>query len=512
MEPPSDQKTSQAARPSWMGRPVQTLEQLRRLPYGAERDTAVLKMLAACTAEELKTVIMDPASRLHERSAAMKQWAELEPQGCFQWYRAITPSQWLLVSGYDDLTSVLFRTWARKDPEAAMRAARSVAHREDFSSAQWEVASAVMGTDLTKGLRLACDPGMPVSPNSRLTAALWEKDPAAFVKSAGELLSSGVENRFLNEGRTKALELWYKQDPAAAWAAVNAMPRTDRVRLLPQLLKQATAAAGVEQAAALLSSVPAGSVKSRAGRELLKSWAKTDPEAAIAWMGQNLPSNRADAMGQIITSAAETHPEKALKLVSGLEAGPMRDRAMAGLADGVGDDAEKAAPVVSWLLSQPADEGRRGALGKLTSAWVEQSPEQADAFLKSAAPGEVPDGLAADLAHYHFSNGADSALKWALTLGENQREQAVSSIIYRSAVSGNVDQTMTMGLLRALPEGQAGEQALQAVIYGSLRTREGFGAMAAALPENLKAAAVKQVRGWKEGSRGQAEVLKALGQ
>lgn len=503
-------KAVQRDRPAWMGQPARTLERIHHLPAGVERDSAVLKLLASATPEELKTLILDPGSRLHERSGAMKRWAELEPQSCFDWYRELSPGELKRVGGYDDLTAVLFRTWAEKDSDAALRAARAVAHRGEFSSAQWEVISGVMRTDLTKGLKLAFDPNVPVPDNSRLTASLWEKDPAGFLKAAGELLSSGVDNRFLEEGRTKALKLWHQQDPGAAWAAVVALPRRDRTRMLPQLVELTMNDEGVEKAAALLTTVPEGDARINSSRKLLDTWAARDPDAAVKWMEQNVGSGKSEAMQRIIVAAAETQPEKALQLVSGLEAGPMRDRAMAGLADGVRDEGGKAAPVLAWLLNQPSDEGRRAALGKLSSAWVEESPEQADAFLKSAPPGGVPEGLAGDLARWHFSKGADSALKWALTLGDRERVQAVSSVVYRSAVSGNVDQTM--GLLRALPAGDSREQALQAVLYGSLREEENPGTMAAALPTDLKEEAARQVRGWSEDIRGRAELLKALGQ
>lgn len=492
-----------------MGNPVLTLQQIHQLPYGAERDLAVLKMLASSTPEELKTVITDPASQLHERSAAMKEWAEREPRQCFDWYAGLSPGERDRVNGYDDLTAVLFRTWAEKDPDAALSAARGVAYRGEFADARWEVVAGIMRKDLAKGLKLAFDPAINVPKNSRLTAGLWEQDPGAFVKASGELLSSGVNNRFLDEGRTKALQLWHERDPAAAWEAVVALPRQDRSRMLPQLMGLIIESAGPESAAAQLAAVPEGQAKTMAGRKLLSEWASTDPDAAVAWMNQNVSAERTSAMSRIVSATAETHPEKALQLVAGLEAGPMRDRSIAGLTDSVKNDEEKAAPVLAWLLSQPADAGRREGLGKLTSVWVEKSPEQADAFLKSAAPGDIPDGLASDLAQWHFSKGADSALKWAQGLGEEQRAQAVSSVIYRSAVSGDLENTV--GLLRSLPAGEAQDQALQAVIYGSMRSDAEPEALAAALPSALKTAAAAQVRGWKESAYGRAELLKALG-
>ncbi|MDB6070361.1 MAG: hypothetical protein JWL81_1532 [Verrucomicrobiales bacterium] len=489
-----------------LDRPVESLSKLRSLPYGAERDRAVLTLLSAADPGQLKAILADPATRLHERSAAVKQWAEKDPTGCFEWYRDLTPARRELVEGYDNLLAVMMRTWAAQDPAAALKAARSVAHRTEFVDAPWEVISAVIASDLTKGLRLACDSATFSSTTSRLTAGLWEKNPGAFVKAAGELRASGTWNYFLDEGRTKALEMWHAQAPAAALATVSALPRDDRARLLPRLMELTFDKDGVDAAAAMVAGQPAGDVKERTARVLLEKWAATDPVAAAKWMDDNVPSNRSEAMVTIIRAAAETQPALALEIAAGLDPGPMRDRAMVGIADAAGGDSEHAAPVLSWLLTQPGDPARRTALGKLTDHWIETAPDQAEAFLKSAKPGEIPDGLASGLAARHFADGAPQALAWAQGLDGTQRDQAVSSVFYRAGIETPPDETV--GLLRRVPAAER-EAALQAVLYGSLRAKGG-GGLAAVLPAEFKTLARQQVESWPAKMEGRDALLQSL--
>ena len=160
-------------------------------------------------------------------------------------------------------------------------------------------------------------------------------DPYAFdvVMRDGRRNNEAVWNGFFDEGRLKALELWHQRDPAAALATFSSLPRDDRARLLPELVRLTMESAGPVAAAAMLESQPAGDVRERASKKLLESWAGTVPIAAIRWMDNHVPTNHAGTMQAVIKAAAGSQPEMALKISSGLEPGPMRDRAMVGIAD-----------------------------------------------------------------------------------------------------------------------------------------------------------------------------------
>ena len=144
--------------------------------------------------------------------------------------------------------------------------------------------------------------------------------------------------------------------------------------------------------------------------------------------------------------------------------------------------------MLAWLLTQPPDPARRTALGKLTDQWVRRSPAEADAFLKAAVAGDVPEGLPVQLAGHYFSKGASSALAWARGMDGAKRAQAMSAIFYRAGGATPPDETV--GLIRRLPVAEQ-DSALQAVLHGSV-WQEGTGEnLAAALPAPMKASALR---------------------
>ncbi len=206
---------------------------------------------------------------------------------------------------------------------------------------------------------------------------------------------------------------------------------------------------------------------------VLKTWARSNPEEALAWAQANAPATTANegdqggrwggegnlAVNSVITQLAHTNINRALEVastqptgrhsrladslvselitqrgleesrsaVSSLPAGSFRDSATAELA---GRLAAKNAPeTASWVMSLPQGEGRTRALSEVIDQWAKSDPATAGAYLTQLPATPENDPAKRSFAYNILSKDPEGAMAWAGSISDpDQRTRTVDSL------------------------------------------------------------------------------------
>lgn len=300
----------------------------------------------------------------------------------------------------DRARRLIFREWLKKDPQAALDAARK---------SGW-------GQSMTRQLhRLA------------LVMDEWAKlDPASAAAALTDLPKEGpdFERKRLNES---VLSAWYRQDPAAArnWAANTADP-AHRDSLLSMADELAATTPAAKTAALLTNPQPDHFTLVNTFGE----WLSTEPAAAMQKMMSIPPkdkfwqNNAADvAEWWAINSRGETSPEKFLENISTVPPGPQREAILRGLADyGASNDI----PFAKRMISEMTEGRERAqAVSGLTELWMRKDPVKTSEWLTSLPPdSDSRNSGVARFAEGLAPDDPERAAQWAATMPDNFWQKA----------------------------------------------------------------------------------------
>jgi hypothetical protein len=224
------------------------------------------------------------------------------------------------VEGRYELMNTVFQKWAMVDPDAALEYVKNCKVRSFQSMAISSCFSGLAQADPERAkVELA---GLPKGDLRRMAgmatvAALSERDPEA----ACDLLArEPVPGGFGSYYAASALAAWAKKDPKAAAERLASMPR-DRVD---------------EECASAIAT----------------SWAKTDPDAALAWAKTQKGDWKNGAASSVYRSLALTDPAATWERLKN-EPGHLRGRLVGTVLDVVADeDPEQAFAMLGSLQSK----------------------------------------------------------------------------------------------------------------------------------------------------------------
>lgn len=241
----------------------------------------------------------------------VERWAALDPRGAlrhFQRFPAADPE--------GRLSGVVFGTWGRADPAAALIEAM----RRDDGPARHAAVEAVIlaqcGEDPADAFALlnnlpedACD---RLELRAQVLRRWAENDPEAAVAAISDLSFS--ESGALS---VKLAEGWAEKDPGAALKWVEGLPSSDsRQEALASVVEtwaeQDPAAAGN-----YVGEFPPGALRVAMLCSVARGMAAADPRQAIAWVEANsFADDRNEAFDEIFLEYAETAPREALELAA----------------------------------------------------------------------------------------------------------------------------------------------------------------------------------------------------
>ena len=267
------------------------------------------------------------------------------------------------------LLSAAFAAWATHDADAALRRADSLdlVQREWASMAVWEVSNVHDDPQRAWQETLASQSGLRRLDALRYVVLNWTETAPAEALAAIDALPVSSEKKHL---QFMALYGWAREDAEAALRWAQERPEEEhQVPVLLSFMAEDAPLKAIELAMATDAKHRQGAVK-----QVIDSWAETDPQAAFEWILSNRSSLADVALAaKPLEHLAGTAPRQALALAERLDNTPRRLAISAILEQWAAHDAPAAA---AWLDSSSAElDGNR--IAKIAEAYAQQRGEEA---------------------------------------------------------------------------------------------------------------------------------------
>ena len=341
------------------------------------------------------------------------RWVELDPRHLFDTLAATSKSGRALPA--DELATVLFEEWPKRDPDAVVAALNEPGDFGTRHDWRLSVASTLIAQDAERGLRLLSEWHLE-NYGPRMTAvARWAAvDPRHAAEFTLEN-PAGYASRLAMETIGKA---WAKADPVEALGFAATKPGELGSALATATLK-AWAGRNLNEAADWLAGVDART-RNRLSSGFVEVWAKQDASSALAWCEKNLAgSARAQAVGAVLKGVAEEDPAGAADLVTEMAPSPARSEAARAVARQWFPELSSGKTVpsetVAWLAGLDAESVKR-VLEEIQWTWATSDPKSMAAFLASASAEQIPAHADSILARQMARKNPSETLAWASRL------------------------------------------------------------------------------------------------
>jgi len=382
------------------------------------------------------------------------RWAEVAPRHLFDALVAVSKSMGGLP--VQQLTRVLFDTWPKTDPEAAIAALNEPGDYGMRSRWRMDVATTVLLADVERGLRLMSDWRIENYDPGMNAIAKWA---AADPRHAAEFTLQYSVGYVAQRAAETIGQEWAKTDPAGALAFAAANPGVLGSTLRATALKQ-WAESNLADAAQWLAGTDERT-RNRLSPAFVEAWAQKDAGSALTWCDENLTgSSLAQAVGGVSKGAAEKDISGAAALVAAMDPSSARAEAAVAVARkwfpemSSGEAAKPEA--VAWLAGLDPNSIKRVLEECAVQwGWACSDPKTMAAFLATASPGEIPANVYTTLARQMVRQNPAETLDWASRLPADCGLAAGSAAF---AEWRNSQPEAAMQWLNALPPSDARRQ------------------------------------------------------
>lgn len=421
----------------------------------------LLELVEGMSAEELAAAVPAMFGDRVFRTLAAQRWAELDPVALYAFLRGQTFLDMEQQDEKSEVSSILFRTWAKRDPQAAHEAAVRERLNPAMKNGLWSVISVTLAKDPAAGLRMA--EGLAVSGGyERINAAeITAENAADFAKAWADLPPGQRFESRIPTLADKAFSIWAASAPHEALAWVRTRSDAERVEHMPEILG-GLAAKDFPAALSAFDTLPPSPERERAGPALAARLAATDPAAAIAWAESSLAGGRAAAMGEIAAVVASIDPKQAAALAENMAPGASRDQFLAKTANTWAQ--KNLAEAAAWAQQFESGPERRQAIRGLAETWIEQHPESFAAYAAEAPKSEIPEHLLSSTASALVTRDPAQAVEWIMALDGDRSQRALAGAIGTEVFSDQPDRLTQ--LLGALPNGAVRDDAIRQSLTG----------------------------------------------
>lgn len=218
----------------------------------------------------------------------------------------------------------------------------------------------------------------------RTAYAKWAaEDPQAALAHA-----SVIANRDGNSGLVRGVfAAWTGKDPHAALAAALSYPNASYSEdFVYSVLTTWVQGDGAQEAFSTLQSLGLDKTSADTTRTFFDRWAREDPSAAWAAVGQiSDPSIRQSSQNSIITNMALQNPAAAWQALQSAPGSQGLEQARSSVFEAWGRQDPQAA--IAALAAMPADAHTSDEMSSLANGWAETQPEQALAWAAGLPAG-----------------------------------------------------------------------------------------------------------------------------
>lgn len=282
------------------------------------------------------------------RAGVVSGWAASNPEGLAQQYTS-NPGDFRMGPGgrgSGDTVSMIAGEWAKQNPEAALKWARSLEGRES--------GDAISG----------------------VFNELAQEDPRGALKMA-EALSD--EER--GEAFESIAESWAITDYAGVDSWINGLSGEEQLEARFAAI-DSLAEVSPAQAARETGKLPAGEERDDLVAEVSREWARQDAGAAFDWLTSSGSEEAVEeGIGRVAGALARENPERVLEYIDSQDEGEMRDNAVQGYVYGN----QGAAPAETIKLAETisGEESRRRAVTRVAYDWAREDPAAVIQYLET---------------------------------------------------------------------------------------------------------------------------------
>lgn len=290
---------------------------------------------------------------------------------------------------------LLLTRWASADSDAAFAYVEQMKNKDQARDATFSILRALASQDPQRALEWMSNQGNDMAKSSWMGHAL-----------AGTIASE-----------------WVRQDPDAALAWANSLPKNQRQGALGGALETIAASNPVEAAQRLLELDP-GEEREKAAGNIANLWAKRAPQEAMEWAMTLEGEDRESAMSRALGGWASTEPAEAAAFINDIPAEERTDSQVREV--GRRWASQEPSKAAEWLTNQPDSRGRTDAVGYALWHWTNEDPGGAADWILEQPSGDFRDNGIASIAKATFEEDPSSAVTWAATIdNDKQREGAI---------------------------------------------------------------------------------------
>lgn len=189
-------------------------------------------------------------------------------------------------------------------------------------------------------------------------------------------------------------------------------------------------------------------------------WAKSNPEAALAW-AQTLKGNDKDqAMSSVVREISMTNPQKAVQLAATME-GEARTNAYESIAAQWG--ARNFSEAEAWIKSLPADQ-QDAAMASAIRSLASQNPQAASTKIAGMADGDAKSRAIGEVVDTWSRQDPKSAAAWLSSQNTESTGRAMRELMGNWA---RQDDAGALAYLTSQPAGEARDEATQAYVWSN---------------------------------------------
>ena len=282
------------------------------------------------------------------RAGAVSGWAASNPEGLAREYTS-NPDDFRMGPGgrgSGDTVSMIAGEWAKQNPEAALKWARTLEGRE--------AGEAISG----------------------IFNEMAQQDPEAALRMATSL--SGEER---GDAYESIAESWAISDYAAADKWINSLSGEEKSEARFAAV-ESLANVSPAQAAQETNKLPEGEERDDLVAEVSREWARQDAPAAFDWLTESGSDGAVEeGIGRVVGALAREDPERVLEYIDSQSAGEVRDNAVQGYVYGSRD----APPAETIRLAETisGEESRQRAVTRVAYEWAREDPQATLQYLET---------------------------------------------------------------------------------------------------------------------------------
>lgn len=215
---------------------------------------------------------------------------------------------------------------------------------------------------------------------------------------------------------------WAKTDPQAALAWAQSLKGRDKDQAMTSVVRE-LASTDPQKAVAMAASMD-GEAQEDAYASIATQWGAKDFDAAEAWVKSLPASLQEDALSRAIGSLANSDPVLASKKVEGMESGDAKERAITQTVEAWSRD--NPAEAAAWLVKQ-GDAADDDAVRGLVRNWATQDDKGVLEFIQQQSAGDLRDEATQSYIWSNRSDNYQSVLSLAESIeDDNQRQRAIA--------------------------------------------------------------------------------------